>query len=630
MRNLNGFEIEVFNVHGIKQGATTSTCPKCSHNRKKKTDKCAMVDWERGLMTCQHCGEVTQLHTYKKQYNTKPMTKEYSKPTYKPFEGVYSDKLTNYVQIHRQINLSTLKRLKIRECKEWMPQTKQEENCIAFDYYYQGVLINTKFRDGRKNFKLVKDAEKILYNIDSIVGSKTAMVVEGEFDVCAWDESGYHSCTSVPNGFTVKGNINLDYLDNYIDLFEDKETIYIGVDGDEAGTRGKEELIRRFGAERCKIIDYGDCKDANDYKKKYGNLALYGLLSNAKEIKVSGIYSMDDFEEEILSRHKNGQKRGTTTHFANIDKAWTWREGEVNMWTGYENEGKSLFINQLALIKAVFDGWKFAVFSPENSPLTDFFTDLIETYIGKSADPIYKNNYMNDEEIRIAISDLKKLFFVIYPDEDFKINTLFEKTEWLVKKHGIRGVIFDPYNTIEHEMERGEREDLYISRFMAKLKRFSVKHSVSFNLIAHQNTARVNKDDGGRYYKPDLNNIKGGGTFSAKTDNALIVWRPNRALDFRDPEVLFASQKIKKQKLVGHPQEIDRIVFDIKKQRYYIDGVNPLDILDKERNKQMVTGNDLGMELDVETGEYKPKSVNVFKENNINGLSEFEYQDAPF
>jgi hypothetical protein len=26
-----------------------------------------------------------------------------------------------------------------------------------------------------------------------------------------------------------------------------------------------------------------------------------------------------------------------------IDKAWTWRAKEVNLWTGYQNEGKSLF-----------------------------------------------------------------------------------------------------------------------------------------------------------------------------------------------------------------------------------------------------------------------------------------------
>ena len=101
-------------------------------------------------------------------------------------------------------------------------------------------------------------------------------------------------------------------------------------------------------------------------------------------------------------------------------------------------------------------------------------------------------------------------FFVIYPEKDFKIDTIFEKANYLVKKHGIKTLIIDPYNTVEHLMKNGEREDLYISRFMTNLKRFAVEKQVSVNLVAHQVTARKNEKDGGRYYRPELNNIKGG------------------------------------------------------------------------------------------------------------------------
>jgi twinkle protein len=42
---------------------------------------------------------------------------------------------------------------------EWMPQTQKEESCIGFPYMRDGGLVNIKFRDARKNFKMVKDAE---------------------------------------------------------------------------------------------------------------------------------------------------------------------------------------------------------------------------------------------------------------------------------------------------------------------------------------------------------------------------------------------------------------------------------------------------------------------------------------
>ena len=68
---INGFEIETFNIFGLDTRAKKSTCPKCSHTRKKKTQKCMMLDWKRGLGTCQHCGEVSQLHTYKNKIDKK-------------------------------------------------------------------------------------------------------------------------------------------------------------------------------------------------------------------------------------------------------------------------------------------------------------------------------------------------------------------------------------------------------------------------------------------------------------------------------------------------------------------------------------------------------------------------------
>jgi twinkle protein len=48
-------------------------------------------------------------------------------------------------------------------------------------------------------------------------------------------------------------------------------------------------------------------------------------------------------------------------------------------------------------------------------------------------------------------------------------------------------------------MNNGEREDLYISRFMSQLKRFAVEEDLSMNLVAHQLTARKNEKDDGRY-----------------------------------------------------------------------------------------------------------------------------------
>ncbi|MCU4177636.1 DUF6371 domain-containing protein [Carboxylicivirga sp. N1Y90] len=67
------FEIEKYNQYNLPEGRRYSICPLCSEHRKKSKEKCMMLDWRKGLGTCQHCGEVIQLHTYKKK-SADPLT----------------------------------------------------------------------------------------------------------------------------------------------------------------------------------------------------------------------------------------------------------------------------------------------------------------------------------------------------------------------------------------------------------------------------------------------------------------------------------------------------------------------------------------------------------------------------
>lgn len=217
--------------------------------------------------------------------------------------------------------------------------------------------------------------------------------------------------------------------------------------------------------------------------------------------------------------------------------------------------------------------------------MNDFFNDIIEMYIGRSSDPFHGDRQMSMEEYEEAMDFVKKHFFIIYPKRDFELNTIFNRAKYLVKTKGIRSLIIDPYNTIQHRMKSGEREDLYISRFMSELKRFAVDNDVSVHLVAHQITPR--KDDSGRYPKPDVNSIKGGSEFANKADNVLFVWRPERAIDFQNKSVIFGSQKIKKQKLVGFPQDVGGIQFNIKDNRYYFNGATPFTDIDGKRTSQI-------------------------------------------
>ncbi len=100
-----------------------------------------------------------------------------------------STKIEQWFQ-SRGISIKTINDFKISEDIEYMPQINKKTNIIKFNYYIGNELINIKYRDARKNFKLYKGAEKVFYNINSIVGYDTCVIVEGEMDALALHEAG--------------------------------------------------------------------------------------------------------------------------------------------------------------------------------------------------------------------------------------------------------------------------------------------------------------------------------------------------------------------------------------------------------------------------------------------------------
>ena len=364
---INGFLIDQFNQHNLDVGKTQGICPLCSHDRKPKNQKakCASYDWERGLGTCHHCDSSFQLHTYQRKGSS---DKVYVRPD--ALNVVDPKQITSKVSKwfeSRGISQKTLDDLMVTEGPEFMPQTGKSENTIQFNYIIGDELINVKYRDGRKNFKLYKGAEKVFYNINSIVGFDSCVITEGEMDVLALHEAGITNVISVPNGATLNSN-NLDYLDNCIDYFEDKEKVILAVDNDEPGQALQQELIRRLGAEVCFLTTFEDCKDANEYLIKYGKDKLVNRIEGARPVPLENVTTLKDIEDEITDFVKNGFKPGYQIGIPNFDDIFSTYTGQFITVTGIPSSGKSDFVDQMVVGYNQKYQWKTAFASPENAP----------------------------------------------------------------------------------------------------------------------------------------------------------------------------------------------------------------------------------------------------------------------
>jgi len=516
-KEINGFLIDKFNQHDLEVGKTQGTCPLCSHTRKpeNRKAKCASYDWERGLGTCHNCHTSFQLHTYQRKGASE---KIYVRPHVEYKEP--SSKVEQWFET-RGITKQTLVDLRVGEGQEFMPQTGKSENTIQFNYYMGDQLINIKYRDGRKNFKLFKGAEKVFYNINSIVGYEACVIVEGEMDVLAMHEAGITNVISVPNGATLNSN-NLEYLDNCIDYFEDKTKIILAVDADEPGQALKQEFIRRLGAEVCYLIDLDDCKDANDYLLKHGAEKLRSVVERATQVPLEGVSTLKDIEDELKDFVKNGFKPGFQIGLKNFDGIFSTYTGQFITVTGVPSSGKSDFVDQMVVGYNQLYGWKTAYASPENQPVYLHAHKLMRKHW---QDMPGVGDIGGDKWDQVTEHVNDNYFFI---DMDkYNLEAVLRKGAELVKRKGIKCLVLDPFNKIRDTNANSDDVNRYTMDYLQKIETFCKKYDVLTFIVAHP--TKMYKGQDGKIEEPTMYNIKGGGEWYDASYHGLLVHRDYEA-----------------------------------------------------------------------------------------------------
>ncbi len=513
---INGFVIDEFNQYGLETGKKQGICPLCSHTRQPKNQKlkCASYDWERGLGTCHNCNTSFQLHTYQRKGASERVyvrpdfsTKTHKAPTSKVVEWFKT----------RGISQKTLTSLNVSEGPEYMPQTGKTENTIKFNYMIGDQLINIKYRDGRKNFKLYKGAEKVFYNINSIVGYDTCVITEGEMDVLAFHEAGVPNVISVPNGATISNN-NLDYLDNCIDYFEDKEKIILAVDKDEPGLMLQKELVRRLGAEACFLVDFDDCKDANEYLIKYGKEKLQECINKARPYPLENVTTFKDIETDVTDFVKHGFKPGYQVGLSNFDDIFSTYTRQFITVTGIPSSGKSDFVDQMVVGYNQNYGWKTAFASPENAPTYLHAHKLMRKVWGDmpNVSDIGSNKW---KQVAQHVNDN---FFFIDMDK-YDLESVLRKGAELVKRKGIKCLVIDPYNKVRDTNAVSDDVNRYTMDYLMKIESFAKKYDALVFIVAHP--TKMQRDQNGKTQEPNMYNIKGGGEWYDASYHGLLVHR---------------------------------------------------------------------------------------------------------
>lgn len=524
-------------------GEVDVLCPECSPTRKKRHVKCLGVNVEKGTWFCQHCGWNGGLL----QGGRRSEDLHWRKPVYVRPEPrpVANDLDVGMVQFFaaRSIPAAVLRRNRISAQKVYMPQVEDHVKAICFPYYRGEEYINAKYRDREKNFRMEAGAERILYGLNDIDPVRV-VIVEGEIDKLSVEVAGITSCVSVPDGAPAINAKNYDSKFTFLDddqVVSVKEWI-IAVDNDPPGTRLEQELARRFGVGNCKRVRWPEgCKDANEVLCKHGAEVLRRCIDKAEPFPISGVIYLDQLAKEIELLYEEGESRGVSTGWPRFDKYFTVQSGEVTVITGTPGSGKSNWLDALLVNLASNHDWIVPMFSPENQPLRKHAARLMEKFAREPfrAGPTKR---MSPERRKAALEWCSWYFPMICPEdeEDWTLENIFKIAQALILRHGIKGLVIDPWNELEHVRPAHLNESEYIGLSLKKVRQFARRTMLHVFIVAHP--AKLYRTKDGNYPMPTLYDISGSANWYNKVDNGIVIHR-----DKSNPEapVEVHTQKIR-------------------------------------------------------------------------------------
>ncbi len=550
-------------LRGRRSGQVKTTCPLCSHTRKKSSEACLQVNLDTGGWTCWNCEESGHLEDVKTVNGTAFAAKEkknYKKPQPIEVKERTPARLLEYFA-GRGISERTVTKWGVTFGPSFsQPDPENPQRTLRIDgvpQYISGIqfpfrekgelvwvkhLLPREWNNGERRIRAFEGGKPVPFGLDNI-GSQ-AVMFEGEIDAMSGDEAGIEGCFSVPNGAKALGWLEFESV---VEKLMQVDKLIICVDNDPDGQALQANFANRvkllIGAERIYFVQFpDDIKDANEALVKNGPEYLKILVETMSyPMPVEGIAEASEFVDEFMSFYHDGVPRGVSTGIPALDPIYRVLPGSLTTVTGATSSGKSEFLDEMVRNLIMTEGWKFAYYTPENSPHSLHMLKLSEKYIGKPFDT-NKFGAMSADEAAAAAQWINENIFYITPHKrTFSVDEILDRAQVLAYRKGIQGLIIDPWNYVRKDFG-GLREDQYINQELQKIGVFTKHTGIHIWLVVHPRTQRRNKD--GEIEVPNEHDLSGGSKFGDNTDFMFAIERKKKeAAETGIHKIVFHLQK---------------------------------------------------------------------------------------
>lgn len=400
---------------------------------------------------------------------------------------------------------------------------------LAAPFVENGQVVNHKRRlTSRKDFRMDDGAPLTLWNVDCLLdpkvqsGEQAVIVTEGELDAVAAIQCGYRFVVSVPNGAPAQATDDPEdakryaYFERLKPILEKVGRFILCGDGDKAGQALNQDLARLLGPWRCKFVStYGsDCKDLNDTLLTYGADTVRDVIDNALDWPVGGLYRLSEIPMAP-------EPQGLSLGIEGLDDLIRFVPGTFTVVTGWAGSGKTSLLLRI-LANLMKRGLNMAVASFETMP-----RPILERRLKAALMDCAEFHQMAtgpSEADRILAERLDLICQLARDeDEDMDLAKVLDLAATAVVRHGIKLLMIDPWNEIEHKRRSDENETEYTGRAIREIKRFCRNTGCAVWVVAHPT-----KPQDGKVRRPNLYTISGSANWANKADYGLTIHREDK------------------------------------------------------------------------------------------------------
>jgi len=412
-----------------------------------------------------------------------------------------SEEVVKYALDVRKISLDTLTQYNVKSLK------KNPNVACFLDYDLTEHITKIEFSDTRE--KKIWSSKNCRHNLfgKNVVSPDTTkgslIITEGRWDAMSFAETGLPA-VSIPSGAKNHQWIDADW--EYIQQFH---TIYLAFDMDDEGENATNEVIKRLGIHKCKVIKL-PLKDASEMLQKADAEDLIHAFESAATPESGELISATTLEQETYDLLLNGFENTGDEYFVpNYDLRI--REHEMTLIFGLTGQGKSQFIsNQIAFDASKQIQTTIASFE-QRSTMT--FASMMKQFSGD------KNIAHDKEKFQKAFQNLAP-FITIYNSVDrTDPQKLIETFTYAHKRKGINRFVVDNVMSLDSDRDNNAQQAEIAHMF----RKFTKDYPIHLFVIAHPR--KPNARDEAATGPPSVADIRGASEWGDIPENIITVWR---------------------------------------------------------------------------------------------------------